>query len=118
MMSGTLSPEEQQLISWDQSYNSVGLIPTDGIEDPLPACGEFINSQTWGPVTNATVWDPVCDGQGGSQDGTSYRAHNHYKKKRLYQHGYTWRCYDLEPTICHTSFRESCPQDTCASTDL
>ncbi|MBL8068552.1 MAG: hypothetical protein JNM28_08885 [Armatimonadetes bacterium] len=73
---GTLSPKEQQSISWEQSYNAVGLIPTDGIEDPLPACGEFINSQTWGPITNATVWDSVCNDQGGSEDGKSYRAHN------------------------------------------
>ncbi|MFM9872912.1 MAG: hypothetical protein ACKVQS_05535 [Fimbriimonadaceae bacterium] len=82
------------------------------LEEPTTPCGELVDVEIWGPVTNATTYDSNCD----TQTEQVYRAHNHFKKKRIYEHGVVWICYDTTATICHSYFRQECPGTTCLLT--
>lgn len=106
-----LTPTEEYGLSLEDSSQEID--ETFFAHPPLPICGDFINSVTYGPVTNATTLDNTCT---DTQTAQVYRAYSHSKKKRIYQHGSTWVCYDQDPGICHTYYRQDCPDDSCAIT--
>jgi competence protein ComGC len=72
---------------------------------PVPVCGEFMNSITYGPLTNTTVKE--TENCNETELGQIHRAYSHYKKKELMNmvtHGFAINC--------HAYYRKPCPENS------